>query len=239
MPSSAEHRAKYQANRDLLDTGNGGTPLSTLDACWAAIVAFYAAACRVVLECGGCRRFGFFLGRLRAPQGENASGDGERRAKRFWSAAVAAALGGVRDHPTSPKAAAIAALQNRFALRRHRRVGFLGMITNAAKKRRRPPHSKMVLPCGRRWRIALRWVARHEKAVRSPSSCRPMRRPGARSSKVRCRLPRRFGVRRLPPLCFFPGRLRAPQEENASGDGERRAKRFWSAAVAAALGDVG
>jgi len=43
MPSSAEHRVKYQANRQLLDTGNNGTPLSTLDGCWAAIVAFYAA----------------------------------------------------------------------------------------------------------------------------------------------------------------------------------------------------
>src|SRR5271166_4462643 len=43
MPSSAEHRLKYQANRQLLDTGNNGTPLSTLDGCWAAIVAFYAA----------------------------------------------------------------------------------------------------------------------------------------------------------------------------------------------------
>jgi hypothetical protein len=43
MPSSAEHRAKYQANRQLLDTGNNGTPLSTLDECWGAIVAFYAA----------------------------------------------------------------------------------------------------------------------------------------------------------------------------------------------------
>lgn len=43
MPSSAEHRAKYEANRHLLDTGNNGTPLSTLDGCWAAIVAFYAA----------------------------------------------------------------------------------------------------------------------------------------------------------------------------------------------------
>jgi hypothetical protein len=43
MPSSAEHRAKYEANRHLLDTGNNGTPLSTLDRCWAAIVAFYAA----------------------------------------------------------------------------------------------------------------------------------------------------------------------------------------------------
>jgi hypothetical protein len=43
MPSSAEHRAKHQANRQLLDTGNNGTPLSTIDGCWAAIVAFYAA----------------------------------------------------------------------------------------------------------------------------------------------------------------------------------------------------
>jgi hypothetical protein len=43
MPSSAEHSAKHQANRHLLDTGNNGTPLSTLDGCWAAIVAFYAA----------------------------------------------------------------------------------------------------------------------------------------------------------------------------------------------------
>ncbi len=43
MPSSAEHRDKYAANRRLLDTGNTGTPLSTLDGCWAAIVAFYAA----------------------------------------------------------------------------------------------------------------------------------------------------------------------------------------------------
>jgi hypothetical protein len=43
MPSSAEHRAKYQANRHFLDTGNNGAPLSTLDGCWAAIVAFYAA----------------------------------------------------------------------------------------------------------------------------------------------------------------------------------------------------
>ncbi len=43
MPSSAEHRLKYEANRQLLDTGNSGTPLSTLDGCWAAIVAFYAA----------------------------------------------------------------------------------------------------------------------------------------------------------------------------------------------------
>jgi hypothetical protein len=43
MPSSAEHRAKHQANRQLLDTGNNGSPLSTLDGCWAAIVAFYAA----------------------------------------------------------------------------------------------------------------------------------------------------------------------------------------------------
>jgi hypothetical protein len=43
MPDSAEHRAKYAANRHFLDTGNHGTPLSTLDGCWAAIVAFYAA----------------------------------------------------------------------------------------------------------------------------------------------------------------------------------------------------
>jgi hypothetical protein len=43
VPSSAEHRAKHLANRQLLDTGNNGTPLSTLDGCWAAIVAFYAA----------------------------------------------------------------------------------------------------------------------------------------------------------------------------------------------------
>jgi hypothetical protein len=43
MPSSAEHRAKYQANRQVLDTGNNGTPLSTLNGCWASIVAFYAA----------------------------------------------------------------------------------------------------------------------------------------------------------------------------------------------------
>jgi hypothetical protein len=43
MPSSAEHHDKYQANRNLLNTGNNGTPLSTLDGCWAAIVAFYAA----------------------------------------------------------------------------------------------------------------------------------------------------------------------------------------------------
>ncbi len=43
MPSSAEHRDKYLANRQLLDTGNGGAPLSTVDGCWAAIVAFYAA----------------------------------------------------------------------------------------------------------------------------------------------------------------------------------------------------
>ena len=43
MPSSAEHSAKHQANRHLLDIGNNGTPLSTLDGCWAAIVAFYAA----------------------------------------------------------------------------------------------------------------------------------------------------------------------------------------------------
>ena len=43
MPSSAEHRAKYEANRQLLDSGNNGGPLSTLNPCWAAIVAFYAA----------------------------------------------------------------------------------------------------------------------------------------------------------------------------------------------------
>lgn len=43
MPSSAEHRAKHLANRHLLDTANNGAPLSTLDKCWAAIVAFYAA----------------------------------------------------------------------------------------------------------------------------------------------------------------------------------------------------
>jgi hypothetical protein len=43
MPSSAEHQAKYTANRQLLNTGNNGAPLSTLDGCWAAIVAFYAA----------------------------------------------------------------------------------------------------------------------------------------------------------------------------------------------------
>ena len=43
MPSSAEHRAKYEANRQLLDTGNNGAPLSTLDGFWAATVAFYAA----------------------------------------------------------------------------------------------------------------------------------------------------------------------------------------------------
>jgi hypothetical protein len=43
MPSSAEHRDKHAANRQLLDTGNNGTPLSTLDGCWAATVAFYAA----------------------------------------------------------------------------------------------------------------------------------------------------------------------------------------------------
>ena len=43
MPSSAEHQAKYAANRQFLNTGNNGAPLSTLDGCWAAIVAFYAA----------------------------------------------------------------------------------------------------------------------------------------------------------------------------------------------------
>ncbi len=43
MPSSAEHRTKYEANRQLLNTANNGTPLSTADSCWAAIVAFYAA----------------------------------------------------------------------------------------------------------------------------------------------------------------------------------------------------
>jgi hypothetical protein len=43
MPSSAEHRAKYEANRHHLNTGNNGTPLSTLAGCWAATVAFYAA----------------------------------------------------------------------------------------------------------------------------------------------------------------------------------------------------
>jgi hypothetical protein len=43
MPNSVEHRAKYTANRNHLNTGNGGSPLSTVDGCWAAIVAFYAA----------------------------------------------------------------------------------------------------------------------------------------------------------------------------------------------------
>ncbi len=43
MPSSQEHRAKYEDNRNHLDTGNNGRPLSTLSACWAATVAFYAA----------------------------------------------------------------------------------------------------------------------------------------------------------------------------------------------------
>jgi hypothetical protein len=43
MPSSAEHRDKHAANRQLLDTGNNGSPLSTLDGCWAAVIAFYAA----------------------------------------------------------------------------------------------------------------------------------------------------------------------------------------------------
>ncbi len=43
MPSSADHRQKYEANRQLLNTGNNGSPLSTLDGCGAAIVAFYAA----------------------------------------------------------------------------------------------------------------------------------------------------------------------------------------------------
>jgi hypothetical protein len=43
MPNSAEHQAKYTANRQFLNTGNNGTPLSTLDGCWAAIVAFYSA----------------------------------------------------------------------------------------------------------------------------------------------------------------------------------------------------
>jgi hypothetical protein len=43
VPSSIEHRAKHLANRKLLDTGNNGAPLSKMDTCWAAIVAFYAA----------------------------------------------------------------------------------------------------------------------------------------------------------------------------------------------------
>lgn len=43
MPSSSEHRQKYESNRQLLDTGNNGSALSTLDGCWAATVAFYAA----------------------------------------------------------------------------------------------------------------------------------------------------------------------------------------------------
>src|SRR5439155_18748935 len=43
MPNSAQHREKYEANRNHLDTGNNGTPLSTSDGCWAATVAFYAA----------------------------------------------------------------------------------------------------------------------------------------------------------------------------------------------------
>ncbi len=121
----------------------------------------------------------------------------------------------------------------------HRRVGFLGMITNAAKKRRRPPHSKMVLPCGRRWRVAsVRWHATRKRfaprAAAGPCAGRARDHPrfGAACRVVlECGGCRRFG--------FFLGRLRAPQGENASGDGERRAKRFWSAAVAAALGGVG
>lgn len=43
MPNSAAHHAKYVANRPLLDTANNGAPLSTLDGCWAATVAFYAS----------------------------------------------------------------------------------------------------------------------------------------------------------------------------------------------------
>lgn len=38
MPSAAEHRAKYDANRTFLDTG-----LATTQPDWAAVVAFYAA----------------------------------------------------------------------------------------------------------------------------------------------------------------------------------------------------
>jgi hypothetical protein len=43
MPNSSQHQAKYQANRQYLDTGNNGGPLSTLNGCWASVVAFYAA----------------------------------------------------------------------------------------------------------------------------------------------------------------------------------------------------
>jgi hypothetical protein len=43
MPSSAEHQAKYAANRNYLDTGNEGGPLTSVNTCWAAIVAFYAS----------------------------------------------------------------------------------------------------------------------------------------------------------------------------------------------------
>lgn len=38
MPSSQEHRAKHEDNRNHLDTGNNGGPLSTLNGCWAATV---------------------------------------------------------------------------------------------------------------------------------------------------------------------------------------------------------
>lgn len=43
MPSSAEHQAKYFANRTFLNSGAGGAALSTVDPAWAVIVAFYAA----------------------------------------------------------------------------------------------------------------------------------------------------------------------------------------------------
>lgn len=43
MPSSPEHRAKYEANRAFLDSGCGGMPLAQVNACWASIVTFYTA----------------------------------------------------------------------------------------------------------------------------------------------------------------------------------------------------
>ena len=61
MPCSAEHRDKYQANRNLLNTGNNGTPLATLDGCWAAIVAFYAALHLVEKEGQSGRRWHDFV----------------------------------------------------------------------------------------------------------------------------------------------------------------------------------
>ncbi len=158
---------------------------------------------KTVLECGGFRRFGFRGHR----SGANESGGDRRTPKRFWSAAVSAALG-IRGHEclAHEKAAATAALQNGFGVRRFPPFWFSRTPVWCERKRRRPPHSKTV------WSAAV-------SAVLVFADTGLVRTKAAATAALQ----NGFGVRRFPPLWVFADR----------GDCEKKAKAATAAVVKA------